>query len=143
MYVRDVMTQHPITTSPEHSVAVALEIMHTGGFHHLPIVSDQSHLIGVVSDRDCRLALSAPDTKDLTQQQVRLAREIRLREIMSAAPITTHPGQGIFEAGMIMYEHHINCLPVMLEETLVGIITSSDLLIACIQLMKRAPTHSV
>jgi acetoin utilization protein AcuB len=140
MLVRDIMTQQPITAAPEQTVADALDIMHSGSFHHLPVVSERRHLIGIVSDRDCRMALDSPDTKSISTQQHKLARSIRLRDVMTAAPITTDPGQDIFEAGMIMYEHHINCLPVMLEETLVGILTSSDLLIACIQLTRRTPT---
>jgi CBS domain-containing protein len=47
----DLMTHSPTTTSPNHSVAEAMEIMSDGRFRHLPVVED-GKLIGLVSIGD-------------------------------------------------------------------------------------------
>ena len=47
----DVMTESPVTMSPERSVIEALRLMWDGGFRHVPIVEDEK-LLGVVSRGD-------------------------------------------------------------------------------------------
>jgi CBS domain-containing protein len=60
---------------------------------------------------------------------------------MSPAPIIIEPDSSVEEAARLMLTHHIGCLPVMRGETLVGIITTSDLVIALINLLHdRQPT---
>lgn len=141
MRVHEIMTAKPVTAHPGDTVAHALHLMITGGFHHLPVVSSSKHLIGVVSSSDVRRALDVADIDQIIPEDHPLAHTIKLREIMSNAPVITVPEADIFDAAVAMYENSINCLPVMLGETLVGIITASDLMIAFIQTgrMQRAP----
>lgn len=142
MRVRDIMTAKPATASPDASVAHALNLMMSGGFHHLPIMSRSGHLVGIVTLRDCRIALNLPQITDETVLTHSKAKNIRLRDIMTTAPIVTSPDMEVFDAAMLMYENNINSLPVMLDETLVGIMTSSDLLVACIQIVRNQKVTS-
>jgi acetoin utilization protein AcuB len=129
MIVRDIMTQNPITAHPSDRVSDALVIMGKHEFKHLPVISSAGHLVGIVSVEDCRIALNLTEVGENIPSSNR-----QLREIMTLAPIVTSPEVDVFKAAQLMYEHHIHSLPVMLEETLVGIMTTSDLLIACLQL---------
>jgi len=61
MFVSDIMTCHPVTIRSTSTVREALEAMERVGCHHLPVLSDSKHLVGVITARDCRLALSLPD----------------------------------------------------------------------------------
>jgi acetoin utilization protein AcuB len=139
--VHNIMTAKPITAHPGDTIAYALEQMKLGGFHHLPIISTSGHLIGIVTERDCRVALNVPDINQIDINHVPAARNTKLRDIMSRAPIVTSPSTDILDAATLMYENHINCLPVMIEETLVGIMTSSDLLVAFIQMSRSQRAH--
>ena len=47
-----VMTRNPKTVAPSSGFTVALQMMHDGGFRHLPVVEDNGRLIGIVSVRD-------------------------------------------------------------------------------------------
>lgn len=47
----DVMTAKPVTIAPERSFAEALQLMHDGGFRHVPVVSDGAP-VGMLSVRD-------------------------------------------------------------------------------------------
>jgi acetoin utilization protein AcuB len=140
MRVHEIMTTKPITAHPGDTVGHALHLMISGGFHHLPVMSSSKHLIGVVSSSDIRRALDVADIHQITPEDVPQAHTIKLREIMANAPVITVPEADIFDAAVLMYENSINCLPVMLGETLVGIVTTSDLMIAFIQTgrMQRA-----
>jgi CBS domain-containing protein len=46
-----VMTQSPMTISPDHTFGQALHLMHAHGFRQLPVVEDE-HPIGIVCARD-------------------------------------------------------------------------------------------
>jgi CBS domain-containing protein len=51
-HVRDYMTPAPIAASPETTVEEAAQIMLEHGFRHLPVVSGDRELKGIVSIRD-------------------------------------------------------------------------------------------
>lgn len=130
MNVSDIMTHKPVTIRLENTLREALETMETVGCHHLPVMSKDKHLIGILSDRDCRTALNSPYIVREKWQDEALIDDLLVRTIMTAAPIVTEPDEPVGEAARLMLVNHINCLPVMLGETLVGIITSSDILAA-------------
>ncbi|MBZ0283128.1 MAG: CBS domain-containing protein [Anaerolineae bacterium] len=48
---------------------------------------------------------------------------------MTTAPIVTTPDTSAKAAAQLMLQNYVSCLPVMVEETLVGIVTISDNLI--------------
>lgn len=137
MNVLDIMTENPIIVRAHQSLRTALEIMDDNGIKHLPVMSNQGHLIGVVSDRDCRHALNSPYIMRERWQDESLANQLEVRSIMSAAPIIVEPNDPAAEAARLMLTHRIGCMPVMRSETLVGIITRSDILVAFMTINKR------
>jgi CBS domain-containing protein len=56
--VGEVMTPDPITAKPDWSLTRTLEIMVHYGFRHLPVVSDEGMLIGIVSIKDLARTLT-------------------------------------------------------------------------------------
>lgn len=137
MYVLDVMTANPITIRADQSLRRALELMHEHQCKHLPVISPNGHLVGVVSDRDCRYALNSPLIVREKWQDEELAIRTRVRSIMTPAPIVVEPNAPADEAARLMLKHRIGCLPVMRAETLVGIVTRSDLLVAFMTIHKH------
>lgn len=137
MNVSDVMTLHPTTIPSEATLAEAVKLMYEVGCHHLPVISADKHLIGVLSAHDCEQALgeSLDSSRPLTN--VELAGAIPVNLVMTPAPIIVEPDAPAHEAARLMLKHYIGCLPVMRGETLIGIITRSDLLTAFIALCNR------
>jgi acetoin utilization protein AcuB len=130
MNVLDVMTANPVTVRADQSLRVALETMQEHGCKHLPVLSNGSHLVGVVSDRDCRHALNSPYIMRERWQDEDLIDHLQVRAVMTPAPIVVEPNAPAADAARLMLQHRIGCLPVMRAETLVGIVTRSDLLVA-------------
>jgi acetoin utilization protein AcuB len=130
------MTHQPITIGADEVLRVALEKMEAHQIQHLPVLNRVRHLIGIVSDRDCRLAMQSPFThrpywhRDIVDT-------VTLRHIMTPAPITIDANAHPHEAARLLLTHQIGCLPVMRDETLVGIITRSDLLMAYLGLVRE------
>ena len=137
MNVYDVMTFHPMVILSNASIADALEKMTAVGCHHLPVLSAEKHLIGVVSFHDCQCALGEPLSRMSQPQNKLLASSIFVSSVISPAPIIIEPDAPAHEAARLMLEHYIGCLPVMRGETLIGIVTRSDLLMAFMFLSQR------
>jgi len=139
MNVSDIMTVNPVTICQDRTLRDAVEIMENIGCHHIPVTGSDGHVIGIISDRDCRIALNSPATPPEDWRNNRDARSILVRSVMTPAPIVVEPDASADEAARLMLSHHISSLPVMRSETLIGIITTSDILSAFIRMSKNIP----
>ncbi len=126
MLIREVMKANPITISPNTKLSDAYSIMQEKGIRHLPVL-EKEKLVGLVTDRDLRLA-----TSKLAKQPFEPTAEIRA--VMSFPVETTHPAEPIEIATKRMREFKIGCLPVLDNFNLVGIVTVADLLDAMLLL---------
>ena len=141
LLVRDWMTEHLVTLSPEASVAEALTLCRKRRIRHIPIL-DAGRLVGIVSDRDLRDA--SPTLGD--PERAKILQEIRVADVMSREVITVDPQDSIENAAQQMYELKIESLPVVsegavadagstvAEEEVLGIVTSSDVMRALVTL---------
>lgn len=136
MLVSDIMTVKPVTIHYYGTLRQALELMEAVGCHHLPVMNNDSQLVGILSDRDCRTALHSPYIMREQWQNEQIANTLKVRAIMTPAPIVIEPEAEAEEAARLMLDHHVSCLPVMRSETLVGIVTRSDLLLAFMRLYR-------
>ncbi len=143
MNVCDVMTSQPSTIHPAASLALALARMRDLGCHHLPVVSAAQHVVGILSFHDCQRALGELLKGSESPQNMELARQLPVGQVMTPAPIIVEPDMPAYEAARLMLEHFIGCLPVMRGETLVGIVTRSDLLMAFIIISQRPVTQAI
>ncbi len=145
MIVADLMTARPLTIHQDQPLRRALETMETNHFHHLPVLNSESQLVGVITERDCLAALNLPrsprttsgDRLALRGTTAAAATRTPVRAVMTPAPIVVEPEMDADEAARLMLTNHIGCLPVMRSETLVGIVTTSDMLVAFMNLYKR------
>ena len=134
MNISDIMTANPVTIDQNRTLRDALETMETVGCHHLPITGYDGHIVGILSDRDCRTALNSPYILRERWQDDDLVNRLLVRAMMTPAPIVVEPDASASEAARLMLKNHISSLPVMRSETLVGIVTTSDILAAFMQM---------
>src|SRR5215213_1093261 len=121
------MRRGALTLSPDANVFEALRLCHDRRIRHVPILEDDQ-LVGILSDRDIRDV--SPPLGD--PQRVSVMKEKRVGDVMTRKVATTHPQDTIEHAAREMYERRINALPVVAEERLVGIITTSDVMRALV-----------
>jgi acetoin utilization protein AcuB len=114
--VADSMTSKPVTVKASESLAEAQRKMHRGNFRALPVVR-AGKLIGIITDRDTRPFLG------------HLA-DIPVSEAMTKAVVTVGPETPLEDAAQLLLRHKIGGLPVVRDDSLVGIITTTDLLAA-------------
>jgi acetoin utilization protein AcuB len=130
LQVKDSMAREVVTLSPGETAGEALGLCRDRRIRHLPVMED-GRLVGVVSDRDLRSA--TPAFGDPARAAA-LA-EIRVRDVMARDVVTARPDDPIDEAANTMREKGINCLPVLEDDELLGIVTSSDVMEALVFLV--------
>jgi acetoin utilization protein AcuB len=134
MQVEKRMKSDPITVSPEDSFRHAMTLIRQRGIRHLPVVED-GRLVGIVTDRDLRQASPSPATSLEVHELHFLLERVRIREIMTTKVHTVTPDSPIEEAARLMLRYKIGGLPVVQGESLVGILTETDILKAFVDLM--------
>jgi acetoin utilization protein AcuB len=135
MLVRSKMTANVIIAAPQTTLAEALKLTRGNRIRHLPVV-ENNRLVGLVTDRDLRLAMPPVWASDTNHAELRDALTTRtVGEVMIKEIITTSPETPIEDAARQLYEHRIGCLPVLDEAgDMIGIITETDVLRAFVEL---------
>ena len=125
--VGDVMSMSPTTILPSTSVHAAQALMQQRKIRHLPVLQD-GRLVGIISDRDVRLALPSPATS-LTVWEIRhLLDKLTVGEVMTYFVMTTTPDCLVTEAVGRMLKHKVGALPVVENRQVIGILTRTDIL---------------
>lgn len=135
MIVERNMQRQLVTITPQGTIGEALELMRVHAIHHLPVVEGKT-LLGVLTDRDLRMALMPLNSNSHEKEIYFLTKEISVQEIMTTRIITASPDMYIEDAARLMRNHSIGCLPVVEHDELVGIITESDILDVFIEMMR-------
>ena len=108
------MIYDPVTIRRGKTVKDALEIMHDYHIGGIPVVDDENHLVGIVTNRDLRFERRLDKTID---------------EVMTCENlVTTHQQTDLQAAAAILQENKIEKLPVVDSKNhLVGLITYKDI----------------
>ena len=135
--VAEIMTREPYSLGPDESLATARKIMAEHHIRHIPVVSDDGSLVGLVSQRD---VLAAEDSTVLNEEGAPgslLDQYVAMSAIMTAPAQTVEESAGLRGTAMHMQKNKLGCLPVLNEGQLVGIITDSDFVAIAINLMEQ------
>jgi CBS domain-containing protein len=122
--VRHLMSKATVTVPTTATVETVQQHMKTHHLRHVLVRQGKSELAGVISDRD------------LTRKRGATA-----ADIMTANPLSVTPDTLLSPAVTLMIRKRISCLPVVEEGQLVGVFTTTDLIMAlqcAFQLLQRA-----
>lgn len=125
--VKEMMTTEVFTLECAHALTLADDLMRCERIRHLPVLKE-GKLVGVVSQRDLFHAALAVTLGYRPRAHRMLRRTIQVQEVMRAPAITVSPEALVTDAARVMMAQKIGCLPVVEGDTLVGIITETDML---------------
>jgi acetoin utilization protein AcuB len=131
MRVADRMTANPVAISSTDTLATARGLMDRGKFRALPVL-ENGRLIGIVTDRDLR------KHEGLAGKAVGYLEGTKVTDAMTPDPMTVPPESLAVDAARLLVERKIGGLPVMDKGKLVGIVTTSDLLRALVDMQATA-----
>ncbi len=113
--VGEIMTREVLVVAPEDTLGYAAEEMVGRGVGSV-VVLDYGRLIGILTERDLLRAVAGRVHSS----------EARVREWMTADPITVSESTSAAEAARVMLEHGFRHLPVVEDEQPVGIVSIRD-----------------
>ena len=115
--VHDRMNKKIITAMEDDSAELVLKMMLWKDIHHAPILNYNMELAGLLTWTDVETYLKEPEQL-----------KENISSIMTKDVITVEPNTKLSEAKEIMEKNNFNCLPVVNEKRLIGIITSNDII---------------
>ena len=125
MRISSLMIKDPITISDRTSVQEAIHLMKENSIRHLPVVESSKKLVGWVTLSDMKQALLPAVVTGLS-----------VADLMIKNPVTMHPDADVETAAQIIFQRKIGGLPVVdSNDTVVGVITVTDILGAFIKIM--------
>lgn len=102
MLVERIMTSPCITFNAEGSIAQAIALMNDKHIRHLPIVDDEQHLQGIISDREIKEVLPS-----LLKQDEAIDYNVPISQIMHKNVITCHPLDFVADIAVDFYDASI------------------------------------
>ncbi|HHZ01509.1 MAG TPA: CBS domain-containing protein [Tissierellia bacterium] len=115
MKLRDIMSRHVVSLNTTDTVEKAAQLMKDYNIGSIPICSDSS-VVGIVTDRDITLRAVASGQSNR-----------QLKDIMTPNPVVGTPDMDVHEAVRIMSEKQIRRLPVVENNSLVGMVALGDI----------------
>lgn len=130
MIIEEIMKTDVATLLPTDTIADAIALMEARKIRHIPIVTQEGHLEGLVTVAKLREA--TPSIFHANEHPEDLKKP--LDSIMEKNVITGHPLDFVEEAAGLFYEHKISCIPIIHDRKLAGIVTETDLLRTLVEL---------
>ena len=122
MKIKDIMTREPAICSTSTNLAAAAKLMLDADCGILPVVDDQSKLVGVVTDRDMYIALATRN---------RLASQVTVGEVARTTVFTCAPDDDVETALQTMRQQRVRRLPVAgFGGAVAGIVSMNDVVLA-------------
>jgi len=117
--VEEIMTKNVITIGPQEPISKAISKMSDNKIHHLPVVEDDKYL-GMV-DFDIFLRRSS------------IVLNSKVMNVMEKTP-TVAKKTDITETARLMLDNGIKAIPVLENESLQGIVTTSDIIYSLLKM---------
>ena len=114
--VKDIMTKALISVNPTTTAVQIAKMMEQGGIGAV-LVKENDNLVGIITDRDFATKIVANN----------LPFDTPVEKIMSSPLITINHDEHISAAAQMMYSKKIRKLAVSENGTIVGLVTSTDL----------------
>lgn len=126
LFAHQIMRSPVKTLNPVMTINDALNQFRDNQFHHLPVVSTEGTLIGIVSDRD--ILRYTGGLNENYQPQPPLTLNDRVGSMMKTPVLTASEDTEVRYIARLFVAQHVGAMPIVRESKLVGIITRSDIL---------------
>ncbi|MEZ4595182.1 MAG: CBS domain-containing protein [Chloroflexota bacterium] len=123
----DLMTIDPETITRDAPLREVVTTMNRANIRQILVVEGKK-LIGIVTDRDVRLAVNSPLTTEEPLERLELLNGFKVEDCMTVNPRTVTPDTPIHKVAQLLSMYKFGALPVVNGDELVGIITVTDLL---------------
>ncbi|WP_345165383.1 CBS domain-containing protein [Algibacter aquimarinus] len=124
-----IMTENVITLKKKDSLEKAEQLFKRHRIRHIPVVSGDT-IVGMLSYTDL-LRLSFADYTDSVIEDdagTLVYNMFTIKQVMNKSIVTVSPSNSIKEIAEILATKEFHALPVVVDNRLVGIVTTTDLI---------------
>jgi CBS-domain-containing membrane protein len=143
MKAADIMTRRVVTANADTSIAEIARLMLSHRVSAIPVIDDQSHVIGIVSEHDLLRHPPADspragwmklfDKGSVTLEQIPTAPDRRARDVMQVRVRTVSDATPIGVLASLMQRRRLKHLPVLCRGKLIGIVSRGDVIAALLR----------
>ncbi|MEL7221570.1 MAG: CBS domain-containing protein, partial [Bacteroidota bacterium] len=130
LIVEEFMETDLFTVHEDDLIEMVASLMDWRKIRHMPVENTKGRLTGLITSRSMLRYL-------VNNKTVKGENVTAVRDLMNSDPLTVGPKTTITEAMTIMREHKIGCLPVTVDQELIGIITEMDFVRISGRLLER------
>lgn len=125
--VSDIMTKDLIVLNPAQSLYEAEALFKKHKIRHIPVVESKK-LLGILSHSDL-LRISFADLTDEEDYVESVVYDMyTIEQVMAKAPLTVNADATVKEVAEVLSQQSFHSLPVVENDELVGIVTTTDLI---------------
>jgi CBS domain-containing protein len=128
--VEEFMTTDLFTVHEDEAVDLVANLMDWKRIRHIPVENEQGALVGLVSCFEVLRQLERGISEGADQS-------VPVGAIMVRDPLTVPPETPTLDAIMLMRREKVDCLPVVKDGRLVGILTERDFIDVAARLLEQ------
>ena len=125
--VSHIMTNHVICVSIKDDLRHVIDLIKKEKIRHVPVV-DGNQIKGIISSTDLNRLTFSNLFEQQDNSEDAILDMLSIDQVMHAHPMTVNSSNTIKEVAEIFANHHFHALPVMEDNQLVGIVTTTDII---------------
>ena len=126
--VSTIMTKDLITVNHSDDLTTAEKLFKNNSIRHIPVVNGKE-IIGMLSYTDLlRISYADAIYEDETEVDTMVYNMFTIEQVMAKTLVQVSPETTIKEVAEILSKKEFHALPIVKDEVLVGIVTTTDLI---------------
>lgn len=125
--ISTIMTKNIVYVKTSQNLNDAYQLIKDKKIRHLPVVSGDK-VVGILSKTDIDKASFINASVDKEDFDTTVFEYLQIEQVMSTHLKTVQENDTIYDTAVLIAQNEFHAVPVLREDTLVGIVTSTDLI---------------
>ncbi|MEO2266076.1 CBS domain-containing protein [Pseudoalteromonas sp. YIC-656] len=134
----NIMTTDLVTIAPDATLHQAHEVMREHNIRHIPVVGEDQQLLGMLTQKVMIAQVMKIISVFGASALERKEKQTLVSEIMSTDFDSVAPQEPLIDIAKFFLTNRHGCMPVVSDDKLVGLLTSSDFVRLCVSLMEKS-----
>lgn len=122
VHAHQIMSSPAVTILLKTPLSDAWELLHEEGIKQVIVTTENRKVLGMLAERDILKRVNIIDNSVQTSQ------ELFVSDVLNREIISTHSISDIRRIAKVLAQFHIDAMPVVEDEKLIGIVTRGDIL---------------
>lgn len=144
MLVKNVMTKRPKIIKSTDNIKKVVQMLHKHNINGCPVVDYRGNVVGMITRSDILktmdvhskvqtdnfmslvLSIIKSETYDGIKESLKRILDMKVKDFIEKRAVTVEEDDDLYRAVKIMTQYDIECLPVLKEKKLTGVVSRAD-----------------